>query len=252
MDPSKILNVRFLFGGEFIRIGPQLDYVGGDEAISEIERDKLSLQEIRGFLKDHVELKESMKLYFQIPGTELADGLVFLHDDTVCMKMADYICVGGVANVFVEYHGEEDNAESSSGSDFEDSCLNMSDDEPDEIITAEPTKSDEMIEMFVPNDNGVITQVISSPLKHPSASGSKEQILGTNTDMPVVTITDNDERAYSSDSEDDTEYMPHSEDSGEDSEVVELRKHARKFNKRMRDSKSWINSNAPIPMRSDC
>nr|XP_051190323.1 uncharacterized protein LOC127303656 [Lolium perenne] len=66
--------------------------------------------------------------------------------------------------------------------------------------------------------------------------------------MPVVTITDNDERAYSSDSEDDTEYMPHSEDSGEDSEVVELRKHARKFNKRMRDSKSWINSNAPVPV----
>lgn len=34
--------------------------------------------------------------------------------------------------------------------------------------------------------------------------------------------------------------MPHSEDNGEDSEVVELRRHARKFKKRMRETKSWI------------
>jgi hypothetical protein len=49
---------------------------------------------------------------------------------------------------------------------------------------------------------------------------------------------------YSEDSESDLEYMPHSEDSGEDSEVVELRKHARKFNKKMRSTKSWIGKEA--------
>ena len=58
MDPTEILNVRFHFGGDFIRIGRQLDYVGGDEGLSEIERDKLSLQEVKGLLKDHMELKE--------------------------------------------------------------------------------------------------------------------------------------------------------------------------------------------------
>jgi hypothetical protein len=41
MDPSEILNVLFHFGGEFVRVGPNLDYVGGDEALSEIERDNL-------------------------------------------------------------------------------------------------------------------------------------------------------------------------------------------------------------------
>ena len=53
-----------------------------------------------------------------------------------------------------------------------------------------------------------------------------------------------------SDSVDDTEYMPHSEDGGEDSEVVELRKHARKFKKRMRETKSWIGRdlNTAIPI----
>ena len=45
MDPAEILIVRFHISGEFLRIGPTLNYVGGDEATSEIERDKLSLQE---------------------------------------------------------------------------------------------------------------------------------------------------------------------------------------------------------------
>ena len=32
--------------------------------MSEIERDKLSLPELKGFLGDHLAMKESMKLYF--------------------------------------------------------------------------------------------------------------------------------------------------------------------------------------------
>jgi hypothetical protein len=54
----------------------------------------------------------------------------------------------------------------------------------------------------------------------------------------------------SDDSDSDPEYMPHSEDSGENSEVVELRRHARKFKKRMRETKSWIgkDGNAATPI----
>jgi hypothetical protein len=114
MDPTDILNVYFHIGGDFIRIGPNLDYVGGDEVLSEIEKDKLSLQEVKGFLKDHIALKDSMKLYFLIPGKDLVNGLVFLCEDSACMKMSDYVCVGGVADVFVEYHGEEVSQHSSS------------------------------------------------------------------------------------------------------------------------------------------
>ena len=55
-----------------------------------------------------------MKLYFHVPGKELANGLVFLHDDSGCVKMADYIPVGGVADVYVEYHGKEDSEHTSS------------------------------------------------------------------------------------------------------------------------------------------
>jgi hypothetical protein len=105
MDPIEMLNVLFHYGGEFIRIGPNLDYVGGDEALLEIERDKLSMPELKGFFKEHVEPKESMKYYFLLPGKELVDGLVFLSDDKACQKMADYVSLGGISYIYVEYHG---------------------------------------------------------------------------------------------------------------------------------------------------
>ena len=120
MDPRDILNVRFHFNGQFILIGPDLDYVGGDEASSEIERDRLSLPEIKGFLGDHIPVKESMKIHFLMPGKKLVDGLLFLCHDARCMKMSEYITDGGVAEVYVEYFGEQDDQSASdNGSDFE-------------------------------------------------------------------------------------------------------------------------------------
>jgi hypothetical protein len=71
---------------------------------------------MKGFLKDHMELMESMKFYFLIPRKEIVDGLVFLHDDNGRVKMTNYINVGGVAHVFVEYHGKEYSEDTNSGS----------------------------------------------------------------------------------------------------------------------------------------
>ena len=111
---------------------------------------------MKGFLKDHMQLKESMKFYFQIPGKSMADGLMFLNDDSKCVHMGEYTDVGGVADIYVEYHGEEDSEHSSSGSDFENDEMREvldADDEPDIVITSE--------HVMVPDDTGVITQVIS-------------------------------------------------------------------------------------------
>jgi hypothetical protein len=163
--------VRFHVGGDFIRIGPNLQYVGGDEEMSYIERDKLSLHELIGFVKDHVQFKESMKFYFLMPVKDLASGLVFLHDDSGVLNIAEYIPPGDVADVFVEYHGEEDSQYNSSGSDFEDELVQISDGEkPDMIIMADLAESsyDEVIvleDVLIDNDNGVITEVIRSPIK---------------------------------------------------------------------------------------
>ncbi|KAE8815954.1 hypothetical protein D1007_06491 [Hordeum vulgare] len=197
MDPTEILNVRFHLGGEFIRIGPNLDYVGGDEEYSEIKRDKLSLQEVKGYLKDHVQLKESMKIYFLIPGKALADGLVFLNDDRKCVEMGEYICVGGVADIYVEYHGEED-TDSSRCSDFEDE-MHISDDQPP-VMTAEADSEDIVL---VPDDRGVITEIISSPVKHSTA---RRHSVDTNIDEPVFSQLCNPSQASVSDA------MPQTED----------------------------------------
>jgi hypothetical protein len=240
--------------------------VGGDEEMSEIERDKLSLQEVIGHLKDHMQFKESMKIYFHVPGEELADGLLFLSNDYSCVKMSDYVCIGGVADLYVEYHGEQENDHSSSGSDFEDELLQMNDgDEPDMVITAEKiaesSEEDSQIldNIMVPDDTGVITQVIASPLKkHGIRRGTveRDEGLASQVDNPTqvqaeevraddvqaehVQAEDIDSDDSVSGSDGDPEYMPHSEDSGENSEVVELRRHAIKFKKRMKDTKSWI------------
>ncbi|XP_040251301.1 uncharacterized protein [Aegilops tauschii subsp. strangulata] len=241
--------------------------------MSEIERDKLSLQELKGFLGDHMTVKESMKYYFLLPGRDLVNGLLFLHDDGGCMKVSDYITEGGVGEIYVEYNGEEEEqGEIDSGSDFEDELdelMNIgSEEEPDAVITAEDCSAEvndnvnateqtgtagEIIEhIFVPDVGGAITQVINSPLKqnvrvdYPTQSS---QVL--NVSQPCQAAQDISSSVAKvaengSDSEDseDYEYVPHTDDSGEESEVVEMRKHARKFRKKMGDFKMWADADA--------
>ncbi|KAE8789581.1 hypothetical protein D1007_36227 [Hordeum vulgare] len=250
MDPTEILNVRFHIGGKFVGTGPNLQYVGGDEEMSEIERDQLSLQEVKGFLNDHMQLKESMKLYFQVPGKSMADGLMFLHDDRACLQMGEYTDVGGVADIFVEYHGEEDSENSRSGSDFEmDEMVNLSDaDEPALVISAEPAGfSDDDVqfvqEVLVPDDSGVITQIISSHVKHIHVDARARRVVahqvveeqvqdGSQVAISQVlnpaahasghgteTPSEAQPADLDSDSDSDPEYLAHSEESGENSEV---------------------------------
>ena len=232
-----------------------------------------------------------MKFYFHIPGTELVYVLVFLDNDSKCVKMGDYICVGVIAHIYVECHGEQDSADSSSCSDFEDELVQLSD-APPAIVIAEATDSEEEVQVvenvtvkasdgeevlaavqniMVPDDTGVISQIIVSPVKqrrgrtnvvdselvedefaasqicNPSQAGpatsqhmpaTSQHVAGTSQHMPATsqhaagtsqaivapTQTNLDDDSEGSDDDTNTEYMPHSEDSGEDSEVVELRK----------------------------
>jgi alpha-galactosidase len=70
MAPTDSLNVFFHFGGEFIHIGHQLEYIGGDEAITAIPRDKITMSEIKGHLGDYMTYRDSMKLYYHISGKD--------------------------------------------------------------------------------------------------------------------------------------------------------------------------------------
>ena len=53
MDVLDTLPVRFHFGGDFVCHGKKKSYVGGREPMSYIDRDKVSLPEIVGHLRDH-------------------------------------------------------------------------------------------------------------------------------------------------------------------------------------------------------
>jgi hypothetical protein len=64
MDPLDFIPVRFHIGGEFELDGHSLNYVGGFVAMSHIERDKLSLLELKGYLLDHDALSEQAIMDF--------------------------------------------------------------------------------------------------------------------------------------------------------------------------------------------
>ncbi|KAE8793958.1 RING-type E3 ubiquitin transferase [Hordeum vulgare] len=75
------------------------------------------------------------------------------------------------------------------------------------------------------------------------------QVASASTSETLVERVDKDNS--DSDSNSDSECIGHTNDSGEDSKFVELRRHARKFKKRMRDTKSLIGRDATGPLPTD-
>ena len=70
MDPTEDLSVRFHFLGEFVNEGRDMQYVGGRTEMSHIDRDKISLPEIKGHLADHVRAsKEQLEVTLAISRT---------------------------------------------------------------------------------------------------------------------------------------------------------------------------------------
>lgn len=121
MDVLDTLLVRFHYSGEFINDGKRVHYCGGKEAMSGIERDKVSLPEIVGHLRDHCEVYDGTLLHWLFPGKELHDGLRVLVDDKACLNMCNCIVDRGVAEIYVEV------AQVHNLSDFEDEQVDMDD-----------------------------------------------------------------------------------------------------------------------------
>ncbi|KAK3164361.1 hypothetical protein QOZ80_1AG0016580 [Eleusine coracana subsp. coracana] len=102
MDPLETLHVRFHLNGEFCTVGNVMQYVGGKEAMSYIERDKVSYLEILGHLRDHMEIAEGTMLHWQFLGLSVSNGLRILYDDKSALEMVDSIVEGGVVDIYVE------------------------------------------------------------------------------------------------------------------------------------------------------
>ena len=59
MDSGDVLAIRFHVGGRFDYNGYNVNYIGETfVGLSHLDRDKISLPEVRGFLSDHVTLGE--------------------------------------------------------------------------------------------------------------------------------------------------------------------------------------------------
>jgi alpha-galactosidase len=73
MDVMDTLVVRFHFNGVFINYGNSVHYVGGRRAMSYIDRDKVSLPEIIGHLRDHLAVDDAALLHWLFPGKTMSD-----------------------------------------------------------------------------------------------------------------------------------------------------------------------------------
>ncbi|TVU07217.1 hypothetical protein EJB05_47262, partial [Eragrostis curvula] len=102
MDPFGVLTVRFHYGGEFLTVAGHLQYFGGNTGLSSIELDKLSLPELIGHLRDHVDVDHPVQLHWLYLGEDLGVGLRLLVDDHSCNVIPEHIIDGGVADIFVE------------------------------------------------------------------------------------------------------------------------------------------------------
>ncbi|KAE8809204.1 RING-type E3 ubiquitin transferase [Hordeum vulgare] len=115
-----------------------------------------------------------------------------------------------------------------------------------------------------PDDNGVLTQMNNIQFEQPRTSKTTvtnevDDVAGSQLIFSQICSPDKgnvqsnlrteavNDQISASDSKEDTEYIAQSEDSGENSEVVELRRHARKFKKRIRDTESWLGGRAAAP-----
>ena len=139
-------------------------------------------------------------------------------------------------------------------------------DEPDAVITAEgedivqsivQPEHDILEHILVPNEGGVVTEIISSPMKHNiivDALSQGYQVINPSqpiaASQTIAPIPENADKCSESEDSDDPEYVAHTDDSGEESDVVELRKHARKFKKKMKALEVWFakESTDPIPI----
>jgi len=223
MDGCDLLPVRFHFNGEFVRKSDRLFYDRGTEAMSFIDRDKMSLPEVVGHLRDHCNVKEGTMLHWLFPGTNMSTCLRALVDDKVCQYMSDNTTEDGVADVFVENHALDAIAEASeyegemeAGSEDDD----IEDEDLHPLAVWRKYESKEEVEKQV----ALVREFYSSPSK------GKEQAKH----MPRETARASEPNVEEK-SDTDSEYMPgDSCTSGDDEEADQIHRKFKDFKKKFK------------------
>uniref|UniRef100_A0A0E0QI25 Transposase MuDR plant domain-containing protein n=1 Tax=Oryza rufipogon TaxID=4529 RepID=A0A0E0QI25_ORYRU len=163
MDVLNTFQVTFHFNRDFVVSGREKHYVGGSEAMSYLDQDKVSLPKIVGHLHDHYKVGEGTMLHLLFPGKDLNSELrALLDDDSMCQYMNDCIVDGGVAEVYADAPILVDLSYEDEGSDYE---LEMEEDMGDESdgnwVEQVDMESDnaEMEQVGMEGDNAEVQQV---------------------------------------------------------------------------------------------
>lgn len=106
MDHVEYLAVHFHWDGDLVNSGGSVSYIGGSDDLVYIERNKISLTEIRGHFRE-VSDKEADDKRFQwlMPGRDMSAGFILLYDDMSFELMKNTILDWSYAEVFVEKLG---------------------------------------------------------------------------------------------------------------------------------------------------
>ncbi|CAN6208703.1 unnamed protein product [Urochloa humidicola] len=226
MDVLGSLIVRFHFNGRFTNDGKKVQYCGGQEAMSYIDRDKVSLPEIVGHLRDHYIISEGQLLHWLFPGKQLDNGLLVLVDDTACLKMSNTIVEGGVADIYVEDQQQEEVPEDDclgcGDSNFEDELEEEFEDESSEAD--EDMLDDEIQEVVITGDTMEDIQMQMKG-KEMMVQEGKEGTERKSRRRKRVYVDEG--------SSTDNDYMPGDSCSSEDDEeAAEIRKKFKEFKKK--------------------
>jgi hypothetical protein len=93
MPQKDYLVVRFHFDGKFVNDGSTLEYVGGEDAMCMIPRERCRMVEIHRYLRLHHNILDTEMLHWLMPGKDLFDGLCCLASDDACMVMLKHVPV---------------------------------------------------------------------------------------------------------------------------------------------------------------
>ncbi|KAM0882538.1 hypothetical protein ACQ4PT_032237 [Festuca glaucescens] len=128
MDPTDYLSIRFHFDGEFIQEGKAVYYVGGQEEMSYVERDRLSMDQLWQQLQVHYLVVEGQQLHWLFPGKELHEGLMFLYEENV-RTLSKHVTDCDAVDIYVDDPAVDDKEandweveEENCGADEEDDC----------------------------------------------------------------------------------------------------------------------------------
>jgi alpha-galactosidase len=102
MTDSEVLTFRFHFNRVFVVDGSLLNYCNGDEGVSHIDKDKVSIPKLEGHLLDHATFRKSVRMYWLPCGAAVHAGIRMLVDDKSCLDMLDAVGSIGVVDIYTE------------------------------------------------------------------------------------------------------------------------------------------------------